>query len=65
MELATGDAAVDEIVYVAVNRAAAAMGVGGLPGGSYLDELRGETVTVSAGAVEVPARGLRVLVPQP
>ncbi len=64
MELAIGDVELDETVYVALNRADGANTVGGLPDGSYLDELSGDTVMVSGGAVDVPARSLRVLVPQ-
>ncbi|MEX1362735.1 MAG: alpha-amylase family glycosyl hydrolase [Nannocystaceae bacterium] len=62
MELAVGDPELDESVYVAVNRSDSALDVGGLPDGSYLDELADELVTVSGGAVSVPARGIRILV---
>ncbi|MEM9452802.1 MAG: alpha-amylase family glycosyl hydrolase [Myxococcota bacterium] len=64
MELAVGDPELDEVVYVAINRADGDADVGGLPDGGYLDELSGEQVTVMRGSVGVPARGLRVLVPQ-
>ena len=64
MELAVGDPELDETVYVALNRADGSNDVGGLPDGSYLDELGGDMVTVSGGVVSVPARSLRVLVPQ-
>lgn len=63
MELATGSE-LDETVFVAINRADGPNDVGGLPDGSYLDELRGETVMVEGGTVSVPARALRVLVAQ-
>jgi glycosidase len=63
MELATGGE-LDEIVFVAVNRADGSNDVGGLPDGSYLDELTGESMTVTGGAVSVPARWIRVLVAQ-
>jgi glycosidase len=63
MELATGGE-LDETVFVAINRADGANDVGGIPDGSYLDELSGETVMVEGGTVSVPARWLRVLVPQ-
>ena len=63
MELATGGE-LDETVIVAMNRDDAAHDVGGLPDGSYLDELGGDAVTVDGGAVSVPARSLQVLVPQ-
>jgi len=63
MELMVGDPELDEVVYVAINRADGANAVEGLPDGSYLDELSGETVMVSGGSVDVPARWLRVLVP--
>ncbi|MCB9714033.1 MAG: hypothetical protein H6712_09275 [Myxococcales bacterium] len=62
MELAVGDPELDEEVYVAINRGDAASDVGGLPDGSYLDELSEEMVDVSGGSVSVPARGMRVLV---
>lgn len=63
MELAVGDPALDEEVYVAVNRSDSTLDVGGLPDGAYLDELADEAVDVVGGAVSVPARGIRVLVP--
>lgn len=63
MELATGGE-LDETVFVAINRADASNAVGGLPDGRYLDELSGESVTVSGGTTSVPARWLRVLVAQ-
>lgn len=62
MELAVGDPELDEEVYVAVNRSDSTLDVGGLPDGSYVDELTGEMVDVSGGAVSVPARGIRILV---
>ncbi|MEM7152358.1 MAG: alpha-amylase family glycosyl hydrolase [Myxococcota bacterium] len=64
MELSAGDPELDETLYVAINRADGANDVGGLPDGTYLDELANEMVTVSGGAVNVPARGIRVLIPQ-
>lgn len=63
MEL-TGAGDLDETVLVAINRADGASDVGGLPDGSYLDEMTGESVSVSGGVVSVPARWLRVLVAQ-
>lgn len=61
MEL-SGAGELDERVFVAINRADQANDVGGLPDGTYLDEIGGETVTVSGGTVSVPPRWLRVLV---
>lgn len=49
-----------ETVYVAINRADAEKSVGGIPAGSYKDELTGENV--EGGSVSVPARGARILV---
>jgi glycosidase len=63
MELA-GSGDLDETVFVAINRADTSHDVGGLPDGSYLDELSGEAVTVADGVLSVPARTLRVLVAQ-
>ena len=63
MELA-GAGDLDETVYVAINRDDAAHDVGGVPNGSYVDELADEPVTVEGEVVSVPARSLRVLVPQ-
>lgn len=60
----SGAGELDETVFVAINRADGANDVGGLPDGSYLDEMTGDMVTVSGGVVSVPARWLRVLVPQ-
>jgi hypothetical protein len=60
----SGAGELDETVFVAINRADGQNDVGGLPDGSYLDELTGTMVTVSGGAVSVPARWLRILVPQ-
>ncbi len=64
MELATGDAAVDETLYVALNRGDGSTNAAGLPDGDYLDELSGEMVTVAGGTVAMAPRSVRVLVPQ-
>jgi len=64
MELAVGDAELDERIYVAINRGDGSAEVGGLPDGSYVDELSGEAVEVAGGVVGVPARSLRLLVAQ-
>lgn len=63
MEL-SGAGELDEAVLIAINRADVTNDVGGLPDGSYLDELSGESVMVTGGTVSVPARWLRVLVAQ-
>jgi len=49
-----------ESVFVVLNRSDSAKSVGGLPGGSYTDELSGDQV--DGPSVMVPARGSRVLV---
>ncbi|MCA9711113.1 MAG: hypothetical protein KDK70_35050 [Myxococcales bacterium] len=62
MTLAVGDPALDEVVYVVLNRGDGPADVGGVPDGSYTDALGGEAVMVSGGTVSVPTRWLRVLV---
>ena len=47
-------------VFVVLNRSDSEASVGGLPGGSYTDELSGEQV--DGPSVMVPARGSRVLI---
>ena len=49
-----------ESVFVVLNRSDSPASVGGLPGGSYTDELSGDQV--DGPSVMVPARGSRVLV---
>ncbi|MCA9659913.1 MAG: hypothetical protein KC486_16330 [Myxococcales bacterium] len=49
-----------DTVYVLLNRSDAAKSVGGIPGGSYTDEISGDSV--DGPSVMVPARGSRVLV---
>jgi hypothetical protein len=48
-----------DTVYVLINRSDAAKMVGGLPAGSYTDQLTAEMV--SGPTVNVPARSARVL----
>lgn len=50
----------NETVVVAINRGDAAADVGGVPAGTWLDELSGEMI--EGGTVNVPGRSARVLV---
>lgn len=50
-----------ETVYVVLNRGDAAASVGGVPAGSYKDELGGAMVD-GGGMINVPARSALILV---
>ena len=49
-------------VYVLLNRGDGAANIGGLPSGSFTDEIDGSSV--SGPSVSVPARSARILIAQ-